>query len=280
MNCNNCHEYVPDNRRDCSACGHDNGFPNVRSAEKSDECAALGKRLDSARISAAARNVTSELTAFENALNESKAVISRSLTDILSLTKGQEFSYASFAKQIRAGTRDPSENSFDKIRLQFENALFPNYSEDIVFASLSLNERGMSGYGGYDIVLKEKMISSRASVFEENPFNFSERHKLSLTDIIPLGYRASWNKRADLCVAKLHAEIQQGMTTEDYPGILQSDRGGTGNSDFVEVHIYGTLNQKALEKVSTSQPSMPEDKMLWKVVCRDLKKIGVETETI
>lgn len=280
VKCNNCDELVAENRRDCPACGHDNGFPNVRSAEQAEECSALAKRVDHARVSVSARDVMAELAAFEVAIKDSKAVISRSLSDVLTLAKGEVFSYSSFARQVRAGTRTPADNSFDKIRLQFENALFPNYSEDIMFASLSLNEKGMSGYGGYDIVLKDKMIASRATVFEENPYNFSQKHKLALTDIIPAGYRAAWNKRTELCVAKLHGDIEKNMTVVNFADILQKDNGETGNSDFVEVHIHGTLNQKTIEKVLASAPLSKEDKLLWRVVKRDLTKIGVGTETI
>lgn len=279
MKCTNCSEPVPDNRRDCPACGHDNGFPNVRCAAQSSEYGALHKRVADARVSAAARDVTTELNAFEEATSGSKAVISRSLSDILFLAKGDEFSYASFARQLRAGTRAPADNQFDKTRLQYENALFPNYSEDILFGSLSLNECGMSGYGGYDIVLKDKMINNRATVFEENPYNFSIKHHLGLTDVIPAGYRAVWNDRASLCVAKLHGSVEKGMTQTDFAGILQNDNGGTGDSDFIEVHIHGTLNRKTIEKVVAATPSSRDDKLLWRTACRDLKNAGVETET-
>lgn len=279
MKCTNCSELVPDNRRDCPACGHDNGFPNVRCAGQPSERQALHKRVADAKVSAEARGVTAELIQFEKATKDSQAVISRSLSDILHLAKGDEFSYAGFARQLRAGTRAPADNQFDKTRLQYENALFPNYSEDILFGSLSLNESGMSGYGGYDIVLKDKMINNRATVFEENPYSFSIKHHLGLTDVIPAGYRAIWSDRSSLCIAKLHGSIEKGMTQDDFAGILQSDNGGTGDSDFIEVHIHGTLNRKTIEKVVASAPSNRDDRLLWRVACRDLKSAGVETET-
>jgi hypothetical protein len=220
-----------------------------------------------------------ELNALKSAISRSKVVISRSLADVQHLTKGQQFSYASFGRQVRAGLRVPNDKHLDNIRVQFENALFPNYSEDIIFGSLSLNQRGLRGYGDYDMVLKDKMIAQRTSVFEENPYNFTRRHRLQMTDEIPCGYRATWEERGALGIAKLHGSLNPGMTEADFIEILQHDNGGTGDSDFIEAHIYGTLNIKAVEKVFASTPESREDKLLWRILCRDLNRAGVETET-
>lgn len=279
MNCSNCGEEVPDSHRECLACGADNGFPNVRLAASDAEVNALQERYSDARISADARTIAAEIIAFEEAVKNSKAVISRPLADIQALAQGDEFSYASFAKQVRAGTRSPTDNVFDKTRVQFENALFPNFFENILFGSISLEERGMRGYGGYDMVFKDNMISHRASVFEENPYNFATKHHIGMTGVFPPGYRATWYNRHTLAVSKLHSAISEGMGITEFAGVLQKDEGGTGNSDFVEVHIYGTINRKTIEKVVASGPITREDKLLWRVCSRKLEAAGVETLT-
>ncbi len=276
MKCINCGEKVPDNRRECPACGADNGFPNVRLATLAVEVDALQARYSDAQISAKARRITRELSAFEEAVKSSKAVISRPLADIQTLAQGDEFSYASFAKQVKAGTRSPADNVFDRTRLQFENALFPNFSEDILFGSLSLEERGMSGYGGYDIVLKDQMISQRATVFEENPYNFATKHHIGMADVFPPGYRATFNNRQILAVSKLHSAIDKGLGITEFADVLQKDKGGTGNSDFIEVHIYGTINRKTIEKIVASEPITRDDKLLWKAWAKKLRAAGVE----
>jgi hypothetical protein len=276
MNCAHCNELVPDHRQECPACGTDNGFPNVRQAKKLEEVNALNKRIGNAMASATARGTKDQLKLFGSAIEKSKAVVSRGLTDVKRLAESNQNSYSSFARQVQAGARDPADNKFDKIRSQFENALFPNYFGQILFASLSLEDKGLSGYGECDMVLKDMMISSRTSVFEENPFIFSKKHALGLTDTIPHGYRATWENRSSLCLAKLHSSIEKITTETQFASILQNDDGGTDTSDFVEVHIYGTLNIKSVEKIIVYPPITREDKFLWRTLQRDLRSSGVE----
>lgn len=275
--CVECGEIVPDHSRECIVCGEDNGFPNVRAAEQADEVKALNDRVSDAWISANARGVAVELQEFCNHADISKVSICRPANDIFTLCNNDSFSYTSFANQVKSGIRVPANNEFDKIRNQFENALFPNYSENIVFGCLTINDSGITGYGGFNIILKDKMISKRASVFWENPYNFSVRHKLSLIDTIPVGYRATWASRKNLCAAKLHGSLLKGMTAKDFPAIMQSDNGGTGDSDFVEVHIFGTINLKAIAKVVAVGRMAQADRVIWRAIEKKLTDAGVET---
>lgn len=279
MKCTYCSEELAENRPDCPSCGQPNGAPNVRRASRPDEQLAFAARVRDARTSGQTRGISAELSALENAINGSSVVISRPILDVQLLCKGTHFSYASFARQVRAGTRAPNATGMDNVRAQFENALFPNYHEDIIFGSLTITDRGLKGYGEVDIILKDKMIELRASVFEENPYNFGLKQRLGLSDEIPAGYRAPWPKRGELGVAKLHGSIQKGMTLRDFDKFLQNDNGGTGDSDFIEAHIYGTFNIRAIRKVVTSLPKNREDQLLWRKLTRDLESAGVETET-
>lgn len=271
-----CKSVVPSNRKDCPACGRDCGFPNVRLASRNEETTALADRVANADTSASARKCTAELAAFAKSVEGSRAVIARNLNVVDDLVKSDKNHYTSYQAQVHAGTRDPEENEWDTVRTQYESALYPNFQNDIIFACLTLSQSGMSGYGGYSIILKDEMVAHRASLFEENPHNFINRHKILMNKPIPPGYRAIWSSKSDLAKAKLHAQIDKNTTTADHPSILQKDHGGTGDGDFIEVHIYGSLNRRAIEKVVGYKPKTFEDRVIWKRVKRELDSLGAE----
>ena len=129
------------------------------------------------------------------------------------------------------------------------------------------------------MVLKDPLIARRASVFEANPYDLAERLAWLLTRPIPPGYRAPWNERDLLAKAKLHAQLSAGTKDADFPSILANDRGGTGNSDFIEVHIYGPLNKFSVEKVIGPKPRTREDRLIVKRLQRKLSEIGATLET-
>jgi len=276
MKCSTCKNSVPKHKRDCPSCGADCGYPNVRLASNSVETDALSKRVKDAHESAKARNVESNLEDFGRAVTSSVAVIARPLSVILDVFGNENHSYVSFKRQVDAGMRSPLDNEYDQVRLQYENALFPNFSEDIIFAALSLTPQGISSFGPYNIVLKEEMISNRATVFEENPHVFSEKHALLLKDTIPPGFRANWLQRHELAMAKLHSSITKETTAKDYPDILQFKGDGASGSDWIEVHIYGTINRNAVKSVAGKVPKVRTDRALWDAVIESAASINVE----
>lgn len=266
MKCKHCGEELPGHLRECISCGVDNGYPNVRAASTSTEKQKLDQRYQQAIVSTQARGCAEILKDFGQAVRESKAVWARPIGILHNLVSAETSTYVSFARQISAGVRQPRDNEFDRVRQQYEEALFPYYSESIVFSSLTLSDTGPKGYGDYSIFFRENMISHRASVFEENPHVFVEKHKILLNKPIPEGYRATWDDRHILAQAKLHSKIENTTRLGDFPQVLAIDNGGTSAGDFIEVHIYGTINLKAIERVVGKVPRLREDRILWKYV--------------
>ena len=168
MKCSNtnCGSQVPDSLRNCPACGSDAGFPNVRLANAQTEVTALQKRLEQAEASAAAGGYSDVLSNFGEALLASKAVVARSLGIILNIIEDENIGYSTYHLDLISQTRTPKDNEFDRVRTQFEAALFPNFHGQIRFGALSLDNQLLKSYGLYAMVLKEGMISHRASVFE------------------------------------------------------------------------------------------------------------------
>lgn len=121
-----------------------------------------------------------------------------------------------------AGVRLPEGEQWDVVRELADTVLFPGYKKDMRFAALSLNGIGLSNYGSCSIALRDEMIAHRASVFEENSALFMERHeiKISRRPNLPKGYRAAWDERALLCVAKLSQKIDSATHSDEYSELL------------------------------------------------------------
>jgi hypothetical protein len=280
VSCPNCGENTPASARSCPSCQADVGFPNVRAAEVPEEKAALKQRLADAETSARARKCEAVLRDFGRAVLQSRAVICQNLGIVSSLVSSDNALYASFYKQIEGEVRLPEDNRFDRGRAAVDGTLFPNYHTKICFAALSLDNLGPTAYGAYTLVLKEKMIFQRATVFEENSFSFCQvKHHIVVGDSIPLGYRALWPERDQLAMAKSHSRLEPTTHPDEYPAILVHRASDPHDDDFIEVHIWGPIHRTAIERVVGPKPKSREDRVLWKSLATKLREVGAELET-
>jgi hypothetical protein len=279
MNCSSCGNVVPNSLRACPACGEDNGFPNVRIANSAEERTALRDRLQLAEASATAGLYKDILDDFGQVVLDSKAVIARPLAVIQDLLDDERLLYTSFHLQLDAQSRAPNEG-FDAVRTQFEAALFPNFHKEIRYAALTLANRWLTSFGPFAMILRTQMIERRASVFEENPWLFATRHRILLNQPLPHGYRATWEARADLVKAKCFPQLSATTRPVEYPHILMQDDNGPFHEDYVEVHIYGPFNRRAIEKVVGPSPRRREDKLLWRKLQKSCAAAGVTWEEV
>jgi len=253
----------------------DAGFPNVRAADRVNEMEALRERVRYAQVAAKERGCADELEAFGTAASDSQAVMVRGFAALDGFVSNQQAAMISYYKMVRAGIRLPENNDYDANRDRIDGTINPfGVHEEIQYAALSLDGRGVKWYGDYAITLREKMISARASVFEENPFLFCDKHPIPPTGAVPPGYRATWPRRGELAMAKLHPRIRPGMTAADFPAILVEQGIRSADSDFIEVHIYGPIHPRAVERVIGPEPSKRADRVIWKRVKRNLEALG------
>lgn len=258
-------------------CGADAGFPNVRMAELDAERQALGARVREAENSATARNCLAEFEQFGSLVaTSSNAVIARDIGTLHSLVSIQNAMMITFHGQVRAGSRIPENNEWDRGRISAEGTIHADYYDEINYAALSLDGLGVEGFGGYSITLKEPLIAKRATAFEENCFTFCQRHGVIAGTAPPPGYRAIWSDRGLLAMAKLHSRLSPGMTADKFPAILLSQGTGRENADFIEVHIYGRLHPGAFERVVGPPPTRSQDRVLWRECKKALKTLGAE----
>lgn len=276
--CPRCQTEIPPHVRNCVACQADVGFPNVRLAERVEEKRALEIRVQNARRSADARGAGRVLAEFGLAVAGSHAVLARGLGTLDNFVKSENLLYISYHPQVRSGARIPEENKWDLGRTSAESTVNPFFFEDITFACVSLNGIGPNGYGDYHITLKDKFIDQRTTVFEENVFSFCARHRVISGEPAPPGYRATWDQRDRLAMAKLHPSISATTSGAEFPGILVTSGNHSGDGEFVEAHIFGPLHRSAIERVIGPKPKKGADFVIWRSIQRSLREIGAVME--
>lgn len=278
--CADCGNGVDAHVRSCAVCGADCGFPNVRHARRSEELSALEKRWNDALVSCRARGCEDVLREFRLSVEGSFALIARPLSEVQTLFMDDRQQYVSFQKKVAQGSAVPRDNEFDQTRSQYEAGLFPYYYSDMLFGSLSLDAKGMSGYGNTTLVLSEASISKRASVFEENPYSFAKKHKVLINDPFPVGYRADWHNRAKLAAAKLHSQLDPTTNVEEFSSILALDDGTTGGADFVEVHVFGPIVRRSVSQIVTKMPKSKVDKCIVDALEESAAEIDVKVTRV
>ncbi|MFL6273792.1 MAG: hypothetical protein ACJ74G_01170 [Blastocatellia bacterium] len=249
--CDYCKNDIPPSAHQCPHCGRPGLFPNVRLAETPAERAALNRRYQAAMKDSAARGAMSPVNDFEKVIADSKAVISRPLGELQRLATSDHELYATYYELTEGGVRLPKGEKWDTLRAVADKALFLSYEKQVRFAALTLDGKGLFNYGECAIVLRTDYIAHRASVFEENTVLFMKHHKIQMSkaDKLPTGYRATWDERGKLCVAKLYKSIDAGMRPDEYSTLLLQQGATSEDDQFVEAHIYGPMTIRTVEQV-------------------------------
>ncbi len=278
MQCPECDTEVREFEWHCTACNHDCGYPNVRAAQKPEEQAELARRVQVAEAEVSVKGTTNVLNQFRQAMHDSKAVLCRSLSKTQELVSSDNEIYSTFYQLVGAGNRRPEETQIERDRLLADDLLFPHYRQHIRFAALSLDCQGVGHYGGCSIVFKETAIRKRATVFEENSLSFCAKRKLGVGRPVPPGYRALWEERDRLAIAKLGTSLELGSNSDDFPKVLQKKSEKPEQQNFIEVHIYGPLHRRSIERVVTQKPTPRADRIILRNLKRVLSDIGATLE--
>jgi hypothetical protein len=204
--------------------------------------------------------------------------MNRSLGALSNWLNGDSPMFYSFHHQVQYQGRTPTETEWDQQRGAAEAAINPIYYQELNYAALTLDGLGMTYYGPYSVTLKSVTIDERASVFEQNPFYFNERHHVTAGRAPPLGYRATWDGRGRLAVAKLQANIPAGCLADGFADILMEPRRSASDCDFVEVHIFGPINRLGIERIVGPEPSNRIERQVWKQAVRKAREYGAVVE--
>jgi hypothetical protein len=216
---------------------------------------------------------------FESRCSKSSAVICRGLSAVMALVSSDNELYTTFYKQVEATSRIPEDNRWDRNRAALESAMFPHYHTEINYGALSLTGAGHTAYGPYAVTLRDVAIRDRASVFQEPLFPFFSRHKIVAGTDIPPGYRATWWDRGRLAAAKHGKDLTPSTHPQGFQDLLLPPDGDT-EGDCIEVHVYGPIHRRAIERVIGSKPKRKADRILLKSLSARLEEVGAKWETM
>jgi hypothetical protein len=279
MKCPQCDRETGRHLTECSECGCQLGFPNVRHAERTEEKVALSDRYKTACDELLSRGCEPVRIAFEEQIRtESRPVICRKWGTIASITDRQDRLFRTFYELVDAGERHPQDNPFDIARQAVDVTFFPYFYKSVNFAALSLNRRGPHSYGDCHFTFSERAISHRTTVFDENTLVFCKRHKIVVGDPPPNGYLATWEDRARLAITKLGSQLTDKTTSADFADILLVQTGKTDTDEFLECHIFGRLAISNVESFWAARPKSKEDQVLASRAKRKLREAGVKVE--
>lgn len=274
--CKKCQEPLPHTVLHCKVCGREAGYPNVRFSETPSEVAALGKRYAAAIADAEARGAAENVAAFEAAVDKSSAIIVMRINRMMPLILSNE-AIISYHRMVDAGIRSPANDEWDNNRARNDASINPHSYKDLISAALTLTNKGVRWYGEYHVTLRTEFIDIRSTVFERNPFDFNKKSR-SPKMLPKPGSRAKWEDRGKLAVCKLAAAINAATPPDDFPGILLEAGNPGGDSDYIEVSIYGAIQNRAIAKV-LAYPNRDEmARSVWALLKPKIEELGAAVE--
>ncbi len=93
---------------------------------------------------------------------------------------------------------------------------------------------------------------------------------------LPAGYRATWEERSKLCVAKLGDKIDSHTSASDFPKLLLRQGPTPEEDEFVEVHVGGPVTVRTLDRVIMKPGTRRST--TGKALRAKLEKFGVKVE--
>jgi hypothetical protein len=73
---------------------------------------------------------------------------------------------------------------------------------------------------------------------------------------LPPGFRATWQERHILCMAKLASQLNSGTQRQEYGKILLTANKNPQIQEFVEVHVWGPMTILTVECVKVRRHTL------------------------
>ncbi|MBI2481834.1 MAG: hypothetical protein HYV60_25270 [Planctomycetia bacterium] len=244
-------------------------------AEQKGERKKLHDRYQRAQDDCRKRGCEKSFAEFEKACSTSVAVFNCPTQKLFrEIANGTDlFETYHDLERLRLRSERPVGHDWQKLRPQAEVELLGSHQhlDKLHYAALSLDGAGLDSYGGCTVVLRDEMISHRASCFEGNSALIYEKVR-DFTGVI----RSTWGERQTLCAAKVANKLDDAVPAGRFPGMLLTAGISQDDDEFVEVHVFGTITAQTFQSVSVNAASHSrQEKILWKAVKEKLDKHGV-----
>lgn len=273
-NCSNCKSTIPLDADRCTKCGADVAPPNVRFAARATEAKALSSLVAIAQEAAAANGVSAEIVRLENLAKNSQMVINRKLRALSDWINSEDELYLNFYKLKEKGIAYKYD-IYNRQRISAENTISPIFFDRLIIGALTVDGQGMSYYGKYTVVIRSTDIERRASVFWENPFIFNKKHNIISGEDPPEGYRAPWQEREKVVIAKLADAIKPGDNDHALSILVMGPDRNTADCNFVEVHVYNQIHVNEIERVIPPHAIPEDEENAWEFLREKLAGKGI-----
>jgi len=206
--------------------------PNVEAAALPAEIAALHERY--AQVKQLCAQVWHIIVDFQEHVEKMAGITINLAFDTVHRLVMQGQLYKNYYELHHEGVK-----KYDHRRIISDACLFGEYSNQIRYGALCSRPTGLYSYGEFCIILNGNELQEYTSVFEENPYIFFKKYSSIIMEEspVPHGYRATWENRSKLAVAKLGQQITETTQSDDFPNILTRCTDDKMQDDFIEVHI-------------------------------------------
>lgn len=250
--CPKCDGPVPEVERYCPTCTQDLGPPNVRESGSAQEVASLAQRASEELENAGKQGSAQSIQDFSDSVKtRSSVVVAMPASVARRLVSDPKSVFDNYELLTGTGKRLAATADNDRHRAAVSGLLFGTYGAKIRYGVLSLTTTGLPTYDDVACRLRSIAVQDRVSFLESNSYKFVEANSLKPGMAIPSGYRAVWNNRHLLAVAKLARLVTSTGTDQDWQNLLiysgVSDR---ANDEFIEAHIYDGFTFNAIEEMA------------------------------
>lgn len=266
---------MPYHLANCPTCSAFVGAPNVRYA-RSMRSYLMG-HYNQAVAQLEDLGLQAEQAQLEAILADAVMTIAMNPPLLRNLAEGD--SYRSYYQSLNARAREIAVRGNQQNRSKVDNLLHAGYHEHIVHAALSPDGRFLGSYGSVGAVLRKGIFDSISSLLRENDFDFYRTNDLGALDAEePMGWRAVWEDRAYLAVAKVAGDISAGMNASELADLIMSAGPDRKTDQFIEVHIYARLRAGDLASVTCSGVENADDQLDLNVAREKLEALGIRFE--
>ncbi|HYF36373.1 MAG TPA: hypothetical protein VD994_13850 [Prosthecobacter sp.] len=202
--------------------------------------------------------------------------MNRSLAFVLELAE-EKGAYSTFYQRRDAGMIFPDGDAWDRWREAADALLFGAAKEEIRFAALTTQGRGMTSYGECTLIPGDKFVTHRVSFTEENTAQRLKSKGLRAggAALFRPDELADWATRHLLSTAKAAPQVTTSTTTADFPALVLKPGATTDDDQFVEGHIYGPLTLRSFISCSLPSQSSRFRKSVIKGLAQKLQKLNI-----
>jgi hypothetical protein len=249
--CEYCKNYLPLYLDRCPHCARSSPPPNVRVANAPDEQRALAARYRASCRAALVRGCEEIVSQFTSAMTTSRVILSVTGAELIRLANSENQIFPNYNRLANSSFSGYEGSTFDRRSREVDALLFHGHSNDFRRGVLSLGAVGPINYGTCSLTLRNELIAHRTSFLEEESIRFVERRtRARAMRKIPAGYRAVWDDRGRLAVAKLAKLINSQTRADMFQSLLLRNGKTAFEDDFIEAHVWGPITIRAVESVT------------------------------